>query len=969
MPGNSRLHVNRELLVYKAFYFFFLSAFGSIFPYLPVYFRQIGLPASQVGLLIGVRPIVQLASAPFWAIVADKYRKRKAVLVMSTLAWLIMTLSLAFVEPTNVICELRAGNGTESRVVNYTKVKTGFFRRSLLSIQQGVDKDRVEKSPDLVVVSGEPRIGSPPHLLGEDEPPDSGQSSRGVLLSGSADHDFAHDEVSPLQYDPTGGRLVQVYSPKPGPLQEEESGNLASGDGPLNSAPRTFRKGMWGRFHRKNDSHVIREGKTGSRSKEASRHIIHLSSKQTINTDDHSKTNSTPTRYAFRSQANLDKEAVKRISQIVGDSGPDMTKAASQGSVVHGSGATEPGKRESLEEEGDTLTTDTDRQKSDEKYKKTRNDKSRQRPPIVIEFSRILIPQDENNTKSLLHRNPSGEQNAAGTPVEGDRNSGSLRQPTKEKPTFSLGFPYPPKKKETKELQSILQLRRPTLETASSHPITNKSSKQSQESVVFMESHGNSSRTGNESMASSDEEGEQGSGHDRASPWAIGNFTTEYDHSPNGIGQQSVFKDSLHEETLGDIVTKVIHHTNDVVLESEPSKLEWEDGTASGATLLEKTHSSEKKLVPGSTTDQSDTTTTEVDSDKTKNNWQLDGGQTKVENRTDPEFIADSEDSTTILKMSNAGSRNDGDETEAQIVTEPVPGKDRTGDVSNLAAALFTTKNLLKENVSELKRIFTILLVLIVVGEFLEAPSFTLADASLLEILGEERRYYGKQRLWGSLGFGIFSFLIGMLLERSKHSVCGDQYTDYIICFCVFAILMVCTLLVSTTFHFQYNGSKVEHSSVVHSLCNFHYGSCLIAACFMGVGHGMSHNFVNWFLEDLGGSKTLMGCAVICRCTADLLTFFIAGSLIKWIGQIRLMVVSLISYGVIFVSYSLLSNPWWVLPVEALNGITYAASWSACTSYMAGAVSPEAVTTVQGWSLIGNPFTPKSDQFQISPAA
>ena len=132
MAERAWFRINRDLLVYKAFYFFFLSGFGSIFPYLPVYFRQIGLSASQVGLLLGLRPIVQFASAPFWAIMADKYRKRKSVLVMSVLSWLIMTLTLAFVEPTNEICEIRQGNDTHNHVYNYTRVKTGFFRRELL---------------------------------------------------------------------------------------------------------------------------------------------------------------------------------------------------------------------------------------------------------------------------------------------------------------------------------------------------------------------------------------------------------------------------------------------------------------------------------------------------------------------------------------------------------------------------------------------------------------------------------------------------------------------------------------------------------------------------------------------------------------------------------------------------------------------------------------------------------------------
>ena len=275
--------------------------------------------------------------------------------------------------------------------------------------------------------------------------------------------------------------------------------------------------------------------------------------------------------------------------------------------------------------------------------------------------------------------------------------------------------------------------------------------------------------------------------------------------------------------------------------------------------------------------------------------------------------------------------------------------------------------NLLKTNTFELKRIFTILLVLVVVGEFLEAPSTTLADASLLEHLGEERRYYGKQRLWGSLGFGLSSFLVGVLLERSRHVVCGDQYTDYMICFCVFALLMVTTLFISTTFKFKYKETDAKQPSVLWALCNIHYGSCLAAACFMGVGHGMSHSFLNWFLEDLGATKTLMGVAVICRSTLDLLTFFVAGSLIKAVGQIKIMISALISYGIAFTLYSLLTNPWWVLPIEMLVGCTYAASWSACTSYMAGAASSESVTTIQGNNLSCSRTLPILPPIGLSP--
>lgn len=45
--------VDQELLVVKSFYFFFYSAFGSLFPLMGVYFKQMGMNATQSGFLIG----------------------------------------------------------------------------------------------------------------------------------------------------------------------------------------------------------------------------------------------------------------------------------------------------------------------------------------------------------------------------------------------------------------------------------------------------------------------------------------------------------------------------------------------------------------------------------------------------------------------------------------------------------------------------------------------------------------------------------------------------------------------------------------------------------------------------------------------------------------------------------------------------------------------------------------------------
>lgn len=61
------------LTVAKLFYFFFFSAFGSLFPLMGVYFKQLGMDAAQAGFLSGIRPIIEYLATPFWSGISDRY--------------------------------------------------------------------------------------------------------------------------------------------------------------------------------------------------------------------------------------------------------------------------------------------------------------------------------------------------------------------------------------------------------------------------------------------------------------------------------------------------------------------------------------------------------------------------------------------------------------------------------------------------------------------------------------------------------------------------------------------------------------------------------------------------------------------------------------------------------------------------------------------------------------------------------
>ena len=965
------LRINHDLLVYKAFYFFFLSGFGSIFPYLPVYFRQIGLPASQVGLLLGLRPIVQFASAPFWAIMADRYRKRKSVLVMSVISWLIMTMTLAFVEPTNEICEIRQGNDTHQYVVNYTKVKTGFFRRSLwlpLTEPDTQTGDGTQQQADLDIVPI--RIDH-----GERKLKNISRSNVRVL------------ETSNVAQFHEGGHRSLILSEGKRSFHARNNGNF--------SAPVTI----------------------GEKQKDKSdiSTVTTLNSSGILTGNINSKNNKQPERFYKKDGLklqNLTKETQLATGKDVVLSVGEQIKSKHFSRFYKTSNlAVESNRHRNFSErrlqientyqqpQGRNDSTKSGLKRSErlrenatrnftlnvlsparahEKKDNSSTDKRRENksPPVVIEFSRIIIPHGSQNTdKTTEHsfnaKNEDGSGNFEGRPL--------LEETVVRKTVLHSNKPSTTERVNPNISDILTQIsKRPTgnIDQGNLLHLEEKLSKMMAFDHPKTINERNSLRTGiGEGQKISindtaDKTSNLPSISSKSSPLVqihVHNKTlyTESD---------KILKNELHKSE-----TNFISHQESIPAMDKTNNVRGQSEVKTSKGDLD---SDDYGLFSGSANSVWDSSTwyTSTEGEGSFHNPQKEEIKTQKTQKT---IIINAASHRNTKKVSNdilnsasekyeEASKIQSLHNESLLITDGyMSGESQTGitsddeetrDTNFMQETGLVTKllkksdkklqiwmtNLLKTNSSELKRIFTILLVLVVVGEFLEAPSATLADASLLEHLGEERRNYGKQRLWGSLGFGLSSFLVGVLLERSRHIVCGDPYTDYMICFCVFALLMLTTLFISTTFKFKYKETDTKQANVLWALCNIHYGSCLAAACFMGVGHGMSHSFLNWFLEDLGATKTLMGVAVICRSSLDLLTFFVAGSLIKAVGQIKIMICALISYGIAFTLYSLLTNPWWVLPIEMLVGCTYAASWSACTSYMAGAASSESVTTIQG---------------------
>ncbi|XP_063979164.1 major facilitator superfamily domain-containing protein 6 isoform X2 [Diachasmimorpha longicaudata] len=311
----------------------------------------------------------------------------------------------------------------------------------------------------------------------------------------------------------------------------------------------------------------------------------------------------------------------------------------------------------------------------------------------------------------------------------------------------------------------------------------------------------------------------------------------------------------------------------------------------------------------------------------------------------------------------------------------------------------------------DIQKTFFLLLLLVIVGEFFSAPAITLADSAVITLLGEDADRYGHQRMFGSLGWGVAMFFVGIVLDHSTffpdHPCTPDpREKNYTICFATFSVLMGAALITATQINFKYdfiapqpevvkppaeptreeqlqselsqqlNLPGLQDSSaappvvpppegktkmfaqttreipewvtVLKQFKDLKCASFLFVAWFMGFGIGLIFTFLFWHLQDYGGSPTLFGVASVINHISEIFAYFFSFRLIGEFGHVKVLCLGLGGNILRFLYISYLKNPWWVLPFEFIQGITHAAVWAACCSYIAHNTPPQLRSSAQG---------------------
>jgi PPP family 3-phenylpropionic acid transporter len=219
------------------------------------------------------------------------------------------------------------------------------------------------------------------------------------------------------------------------------------------------------------------------------------------------------------------------------------------------------------------------------------------------------------------------------------------------------------------------------------------------------------------------------------------------------------------------------------------------------------------------------------------------------------------------------------------------------------------------------------------------APVMPLIDNTVLEMLGERRSEYGKQRFWGAVGWGVAALLVGWWIERS-----GLRWT-----FIIYFVVMSAGLLVIWFLPVRQTSIGSKFWQGLRSLLlNWQWVIFLLLVFIGGTILSMISSFLFLYLNDMSASKTVMGLSLTVATLSEMPVLFFSEHMLKRWSAKGLLTFALLISAVRSLAYSFISTSSLVLLVQLLHGPSFSAMWVAGVSY-ANKIAPKGMgATAQG---------------------
>jgi MFS transporter, PPP family, 3-phenylpropionic acid transporter len=219
---------------------------------------------------------------------------------------------------------------------------------------------------------------------------------------------------------------------------------------------------------------------------------------------------------------------------------------------------------------------------------------------------------------------------------------------------------------------------------------------------------------------------------------------------------------------------------------------------------------------------------------------------------------------------------------------------------------------------------FAIVFTLIIMFNTFLSPVPSLADSATINMLGEDRAKYGRMRLGGTIGWGMFAPVAGALV----------QHYDLKAAFWSFSAFMLVNFFVSQKFvHGSHEAAGTNHGGVRVLLTNRRWINFLFLAFLGGLGSFSVASYLFPYMAELGASESTMGIASAIATLTEIPIFFFGNRLVKKFGSHGLLTLALVMFSIRSLIYGLVTTPLMILIVQTFGGMIFPTMWLAGVSY------------------------------------
>jgi PPP family 3-phenylpropionic acid transporter len=220
---------------------------------------------------------------------------------------------------------------------------------------------------------------------------------------------------------------------------------------------------------------------------------------------------------------------------------------------------------------------------------------------------------------------------------------------------------------------------------------------------------------------------------------------------------------------------------------------------------------------------------------------------------------------------------------------------------------------------------YELLIPIILIYAFFTTPVMPLLDTAALDTLETNKGTFGGMRVWGTIGWMISSWLVGEIIETY-----GLPYFFY-----GYIVLIGITFLVSLS---QPTRGQILHPPLRQGLRQLLSRRTLflflLSVFLLAVTTSSFMYFFSLYMDGLGADEGTIGFAWSLSASTEIPVMVLSGALMNRIGVNGLLSFAFITYAIRWLLFSFIQSPIWALPVQLLQGLSFATFLVASVTYI-----------------------------------